>query len=91
MTCDYCDPLGGDMTAAQGNPEECRGGAPVGHGPFAAGPAGVDPRAREAIENIVQAVRAGDDARIRTLLAALAAVADTAALLYLRERLYAAE
>lgn len=46
---------------------------------------------REAIENIVPAVRVGDDAHIRTLLAALAAVADTAALLYLRERLYAPE
>ncbi|MGW0362525.1 hypothetical protein [Streptomyces sp. NPDC002990] len=33
----------------------------------------------------------GDDARIRTLLATLAAVAETAALLYLRERLYAQE
>ncbi|MCY0931137.1 hypothetical protein OTB20_34130 [Streptomyces sp. H27-H1] len=79
------------MTAAQGNPEECRGGDPVGHGPSMAGPVGMDPRAREAIENIVQAVREGDDARIRTLLATLAAVADTAALLYLRERLYAPE
>lgn len=49
------------------------------------------PRAREAIENIVQVVREGDDAHIRTLLAALSAVTDTAALLYLRERLYAPE
>ncbi|MBT2471817.1 hypothetical protein J7E97_29125 [Streptomyces sp. ISL-66] len=48
----------------------------------------MEPRAREAIEDIVRAVREGDDARIRTLLATLAAVADTAALLYLRERLY---
>ncbi|MBT2405552.1 MULTISPECIES: hypothetical protein [unclassified Streptomyces] len=79
------------MTAAQGNPEESRGGDPVGHGPSTAGPAGMDPRAREAIENIVQAVREGDDARIRTLLATLGAVADTAALLYLRERLCAPE
>lgn len=37
----------------------------------------------------MQAVRDGNDARIRSLLADLAAVADTAALLYLRERLYA--
>ncbi|MDX2394085.1 hypothetical protein NJL88_29305 [Streptomyces sp. DK15] len=51
----------------------------------------MDPRAREAIENIVQAVREGDDARIRTLLATLAAVADTTALLYLRGRLHAPE
>ncbi|MBT2446206.1 hypothetical protein J7F03_03695 [Streptomyces sp. ISL-43] len=79
------------MTAAHGVPEECRGGGPVGHGLSTAGPAGMDPRAREAIENIVRAVREGDDARIRTLLATLAAVADTAALLYLRERLYAPE
>ncbi|MCX4784442.1 hypothetical protein [Streptomyces sp. NBC_01264] len=52
-------------------------------------PPGIDPRASEAIEHIVQAVRDGNDARIRSLLADLAAVADTAALLYLRERLYA--
>ncbi|MCY0932309.1 hypothetical protein OTB20_40405 [Streptomyces sp. H27-H1] len=37
------------------------------------------------------AVHEGDDARIRTLLATLTAAADTAALLYLRERLYAPE
>lgn len=55
----------------------------------AAGPPGIDPRAGEAIEHIVRAVRDGDDARIRSLLADLAAVADTAALLHLRERLYA--
>ncbi|MFE5720596.1 hypothetical protein [Streptomyces erythrochromogenes] len=55
----------------------------------AARPPGMDPRACEAIEGIVRAVRAGDDAAIRTLLAGLADVADTAALLYLRERLYA--
>ncbi|MFD6184867.1 hypothetical protein [Streptomyces goshikiensis] len=42
---------------------------------------------REMVEQIVRAVRDGDDAAIRTLLADLAAVADTAALLYLRERL----
>ncbi|MCY0939718.1 hypothetical protein [Streptomyces sp. H34-S4] len=77
------------MTAAHGFPEERRGRGPVGHGPSAAGPVGMDPRARDAIEDIVRAVREGDDARIRTLLATLAAVADTAALLYLRERLYA--
>ncbi|MGW6410467.1 hypothetical protein ACWF95_25205 [Streptomyces vinaceus] len=55
----------------------------------AAGATGLDSRTREAIEQIVQAVRAGDDARIRALLTDLAAVADTAALLYLREQLYA--
>lgn len=49
----------------------------------------MDPRVRETIERIVQAVREGDDARIRTLLASLASDADTVALLYLRERLYA--
>lgn len=38
----------------------------------------------------METVRSGDDAAIRTLLADLAAVADTAALLYLRERLYEA-
>ncbi|WP_404952747.1 hypothetical protein [Streptomyces sp. 147326] len=52
-------------------------------------PPGMDPRAYQAIEHIVQAVRCGDDARIRVLLTDLAAVADTAALLYLRERLSA--
>ncbi|MCM1965131.1 hypothetical protein [Streptomyces sp. G1] len=49
----------------------------------------MEPRTRETIEGIVQAVCDGDDVAIRTLLAALAAVADTASLLYLRERLYA--
>lgn len=39
----------------------------------------------------MRAVREGDDAAIRILLADLAAVADTAALLYLRERLYATQ
>ncbi|MDX3539142.1 hypothetical protein PV721_33435 [Streptomyces sp. MB09-01] len=52
-------------------------------------PQGIDPRAGDIIEHIVLAVSEGDDARIRTLLADLAAVADTAALLHLRERLYA--
>ncbi|MFF1415410.1 hypothetical protein ACFVX6_37515 [Streptomyces sp. NPDC058289] len=73
---------------ARGVPEECRGGDPASHGPSTGGPAGMHPRAHEAIEHIVQAVRAGDDARIRTLLATLAAAADTA-VLHLRERLYA--
>ncbi|MFD3808628.1 hypothetical protein ACFWSF_30855 [Streptomyces sp. NPDC058611] len=50
----------------------------------------MNPRARETIEDIVRAVRNGGDAAIRTLLADLAAVADTAALLCLRERLYEA-
>ncbi|MFD5513777.1 hypothetical protein ACFWIB_39485 [Streptomyces sp. NPDC127051] len=35
----------------------------------------------------MRAVRDGDEARIRTLLADFASVADMAALLYLRERL----
>ncbi|MGW7456380.1 hypothetical protein [Streptomyces sp. NPDC054797] len=48
----------------------------------------MEPGTRETIERIVQAVRDGDDVAIRTLLADLAAVADTTALLYLRERLY---
>ncbi|WP_331732764.1 hypothetical protein OG592_42375 (plasmid) [Streptomyces avidinii] len=51
----------------------------------------MDPRAREVIERIVRAVREGDEAGIRILLAELAAVADIASLLYLRERLYAQE
>ncbi|MFD3678403.1 hypothetical protein [Streptomyces sp. NPDC058613] len=50
----------------------------------------MNPRARETVEDIVRAVRNGDDAAIRTLLSDLAAVADTTALLYLRERLYEA-
>ncbi|WP_030723776.1 hypothetical protein [Streptomyces sp. NRRL F-2580] len=78
------------MTAAHRVPDERRGDQ-AGHGPSTAGPAGMDPSAREVIENIVQAVREGDDARIRALLATLAAVADTTALLHLRERLYATE
>jgi anti-anti-sigma factor len=41
----------------------------------------------ETIGGIVDAVRAGDDARIRILLERLAQVADTAALLLLRHRL----
>ncbi|MEU6950052.1 hypothetical protein ABZ957_33225 [Streptomyces sp. NPDC046316] len=57
-------------------------------GPTEWQPPGADPRARDIIEHIVQAVGDGDDARIRTLLADLAAVADTTALLHLRERLY---
>lgn len=48
----------------------------------------MDSRVRETVERIVQAVSDGDDAAIRTLLADLAVVADTVALLYLRERLY---
>ncbi len=43
------------------------------------------------VGEIVRAVRDGDDAAVRTLLADLAAVADTAALLYLRECLYATQ
>ncbi|MFF7183503.1 hypothetical protein [Streptomyces sp. NPDC008121] len=57
-------------------------------GPTVWQPSGVDPWARDVVEHIVRAVGDGDDARIRTLLADLAAVADTVALLYLRERLY---
>ncbi|MFJ7272709.1 hypothetical protein ACIQV3_39805 [Streptomyces sp. NPDC099050] len=79
------------MTAVPGTPAGVGPGEPAGPAgldPATAGPAGMDPRAREAIEHIVQAVRDGDDAHIRTLLADLAALADIAALLYLRERLY---
>ncbi|MFG2985582.1 hypothetical protein ACGFYQ_30725 [Streptomyces sp. NPDC048258] len=64
---------------------------PAGLGPAPAGPDGIDPSARETVEQIVRAVRDGNDAAIRTLLADLAAAADTAALLYLRERLYATQ
>ncbi|MFD3467505.1 hypothetical protein ACFWWM_14260 [Streptomyces sp. NPDC058682] len=59
----------------------------AGLGWATAGPAGIDPRERETVEHIVRAVRDADEARIRTLLADFAAVADMAALLYLRERL----
>ncbi|WP_329107059.1 hypothetical protein [Streptomyces sp. NBC_01439] len=55
-----------------------------GGGP--AGPAGIDPWAGETVEHIVGAARDGDETCIRTLLADLAAVADMAALLYLRKR-----
>ncbi|MFJ2154039.1 hypothetical protein ACIOHB_35445 [Streptomyces microflavus] len=41
------------------------------------------------IDQIVAAVRAGDDPRIRLLLAVLARVADVSVLLRLRQRLYA--
>ncbi|MFF3159575.1 hypothetical protein [Streptomyces sp. NPDC057910] len=41
----------------------------------------------ETIGGIVAAVRAGDDARIRTLLERLTTIADTGALLLLRSRL----
>ncbi|MGW7439226.1 hypothetical protein [Streptomyces sp. NPDC054849] len=51
----------------------------------------MNPHAREKIEHIRQAVRDGDDATIRTLPADLAPVAETAALPYLRQRLYAAQ
>ncbi|GHA94572.1 hypothetical protein GCM10010346_16690 [Streptomyces chryseus] len=79
------------MREAPGTPAGARSGEPAGPaglGWAPAGPAGVDPSVRGMVEQIVQAVRDGDDAVIRTLLADLAAVADTAALLYLRERLY---
>ncbi|WP_406738548.1 hypothetical protein OG365_24320 [Streptomyces sp. NBC_00853] len=79
------------MTAAPDTPAGAGPGEPAGParlGPATVSPAGMDPCARETIELIVQAVRDGDDAAIRNLLTDLAAVADTAALLYLRERLY---
>lgn len=49
--------------------------------------AGIPARARETVEEIVDAVRDGNDERIRSLLVVLAEIADAAALLYLRERL----
>ncbi|MFI5987789.1 hypothetical protein ACIBEA_43915 [Streptomyces sp. NPDC051555] len=61
---------------------------PAGHGWATAGPADIDPYVRQLIDQIVQAVRAGDDPRIRDLLANLATVADTKALLHLRQQLY---
>ncbi|MFJ7593282.1 hypothetical protein ACIQZO_39085 [Streptomyces sp. NPDC097617] len=48
----------------------------------------IAPQVRELIESIVQSVCDGDDPRIRNPLARLATVADTAALLHLRQRLY---
>ncbi|MFD6875611.1 MULTISPECIES: hypothetical protein [unclassified Streptomyces] len=65
--------------------------APAGAGAAGdpVGPPGVDPSVRETVEEIVRAVRDGNDAAIRTLPADSADVADTAASLYLRERLYA--
>ncbi|WP_407835165.1 hypothetical protein ACE1OC_00125 [Streptomyces sp. DSM 116496] len=61
---------------------------PAGHGWATGGPAGIDRYVRQLIDRIVQAVRAGDDPRIRDLLAKFATVADTTALLHLRRRLY---
>ncbi|MFD3776370.1 hypothetical protein [Streptomyces sp. NPDC058612] len=80
------------MTAAPGTAAGAGSGELAGPGDLGwapAGPAGIDPSVCETVEQIVRAVRDGDDAAIRTLLVDLAAVADTAALLYLRERLYA--
>ncbi|MFH8894329.1 hypothetical protein [Streptomyces sp. NPDC017949] len=80
------------MTAVPGTPAGAGPGKPAGPADLGwarAGPAGIDPSARETIEQIVQAVRDGNDAAIRTLLTDLAAVADTAALMCLRKRLYA--
>ncbi|WP_405496149.1 hypothetical protein [Streptomyces sp. NBC_00096] len=65
-----------------------RAAGSAGHGWATAGPAGIDPYVRQLIDQIVQAVRDGDDPRIRDLLARLAAVADTNALLHLRRQLY---
>ncbi|MFG2715443.1 hypothetical protein ACGFX2_33575 [Streptomyces goshikiensis] len=70
-------------------PGEAAGPAGLGWAP--AGPAGINPSVRETDEQILQAVRDGDDAAVRTLPADLAAVADIATLLYLRERLYATQ
>ncbi len=74
------------MRAVPGSPVGAGPGeaaGPAGLGPAPAGPDGIDPSVRETVEQILQAVRDGNDAAIRTLLADLAA-----ALLYLRERLY---
>ncbi|MEU9005985.1 hypothetical protein [Streptomyces sp. NPDC048551] len=82
------------MTAVPGTPAGAGpGGAagPVGLGWAPTGSAGIDPSVRKTIEKIVRAVHDGNDAAIRTLLTDLAAVADAAALLYLRERLYATQ
>ncbi|MFD9339858.1 hypothetical protein ACFWBF_36605 [Streptomyces sp. NPDC060028] len=94
VTRDRDNPLRmNDMTAALGTSSDAEPGEPAGPaglGWAPAGPAGMNPRARETIEHIVEADRNGDDAAIRTLLADLAALADTATLLYLRERLHEA-
>ncbi|MFF4260915.1 hypothetical protein [Streptomyces virginiae] len=79
------------MTPAPGTPAGAGPGdpaGPAGFDPSPAPPAGIDPAVRETVEQIVQAVRDGNDPAIRTLLAELAEVADATALLYLRERLY---
>lgn len=76
------------MTPAPGTPAGAGPGETAGPGRAPVPPAGIDPAVRETVEQIVQAVRDGNDRDIRTLLADLAEVADTAALLYLRERLY---
>ncbi|MFD9459015.1 hypothetical protein ACFWBC_38885 [Streptomyces sp. NPDC059985] len=61
---------------------------PAGLGWATVGPADLDPDVRRLIAGIVRAVHDGDDPRIRNLLAELAVVADTDALLHLRRRLY---
>ncbi|MFD3938160.1 hypothetical protein ACFWSF_26445 [Streptomyces sp. NPDC058611] len=64
-----------------------RAAGSAGQGWATGGPADIAPYVRRIIE-IVQAVHDGDDPQIRDLLAKLATVADTNALLHLRQRLY---
>ncbi|MFF4420409.1 hypothetical protein ACFY04_06415 [Streptomyces sp. NPDC001549] len=52
-----------------------------------AGPPCLPAEAAATVEAIVQAVRHGDEVRIRILLAALVDIADTEVLLHLRDRL----
>ncbi|THA47082.1 hypothetical protein [Streptomyces sp. A1136] len=61
----------------------------AGQASVTAGPAGTDTSAGETVEQIVRAVRDGNDVPIGALPAAVAEGADTAVLLCLRERLYA--
>ncbi|MGW6862492.1 hypothetical protein [Streptomyces xanthophaeus] len=82
------------MTAVPGTPAGAGPGKPAGPADLGwarAGPAGIDPFVHETVEQIVPVVRDGNDAAIRTLLADLAAVANTAALLYRRERVFATQ
>ncbi|MFE3494187.1 hypothetical protein ACFXOS_13960 [Streptomyces sp. NPDC059175] len=63
-----------------------------GRGTVTPGPSGghvaIPAPVRETVEQIVLAVESADDARIRRLLADLAPVADSTALMWLRQRLY---
>ncbi|WP_162688764.1 MULTISPECIES: hypothetical protein [unclassified Streptomyces] len=73
-------------TGASAGPSHAAGSS--GHGGAPADPTAIDLHVRQLIDQIVEAVRDGDHPLIRDLLAKLAAVANTNALLNLRQQLY---